>query len=259
MSADIRQGWKIVTHDYRPPVQGGEPVWDGTTLPWTLPAVSLDTSEAEYGTGWHYCADLATALAVARLWPTGWPSVPVRIEASQDALPRGRKYRASQLAIVRRATDAEITAAIHELSAPFGAHQDQMAAEQLAWREALGRPRHDRAAVERGLREALEARGLAAWRLQRYETARDARAAWAAWAAWDARDARAARAAWAARAARAALTLTYAALAGWVTHPPDLLSRGLRDAYRHGLAVAVPVHEHVLGYTMVSEEEEVPA
>ena len=241
MSADIRQGWKIVTHDYRPPVQGGEPVWDGTTLPWTLPAVSLDTSEAEYGTGWHYCADLATALAVARLWPTGWPSVPVRIEASQDALPRGRKYRASQLAIVRRATDAEITAAIHELSAPFGAHQDQMAAEQLAWHEALGRPQHDPAAVERGLREALEARGLAAWRLQRYETARDARAAWAA------------------RAARAALTLTYAALAGWVTHPPDLLSRGLRDAYRHGLAVAVPVHEHVLGYTMVSEEEEVPA
>ena len=53
--------------------------------------------------------------------------------------------------------------------------------------------------------------------------------------------------------------VSYAALAGWVTHPPDLLSRGLRDAYRHGLAVALPVHEHVFGYAMVSEQEEVPA
>lgn len=26
--------YKVLTHDYRPPVQGGEPVWDGETLPW---------------------------------------------------------------------------------------------------------------------------------------------------------------------------------------------------------------------------------
>lgn len=199
----------------------------------------LDTTTAEYGSGWHYCATLAAALQVAGLWPDGWPVVVLRIEASKDALPRGRKYRASQLTIMRRADDTEIAEAIHALSAGFGRHQDQMAVEQLAWREALGRPRHDPVAVERCLREALEARGLAAWRLQPFDTARDA---WAAWAA------RAAGAAW---AAWAALVVTYASLMSWVPRAPDRLTRGLREAYAGGLALAIPVAPGILGYALV--------
>jgi len=216
-------------------VQWGEPVWDGTTVPWRLPAVSLDTSEAAYGSGWHYCADLAIALRVAGLWPDGWPSVPARIEASADALRRGRKWRTSQLTIVRRGTQAEIAEGIHALSAGFSRHQDQMAAEQLAWHEALGRPQHDPAAVEAGLREALDARGLTSqMTIVRYDTAR---------AAWDA------RAAW------TALTITYVRLQGWLEGEPDQYSRGLREAYACGLEVAVPVALGVLGWCATRDAE----
>jgi hypothetical protein len=66
-------------------------------------------------------------------------------------------------------------------------------------------------------------------------------------------DARAARAAWDARAARAAmdaLTVHYASVRGWITHDRSLLTTGLRDAYLHGLAIAVPCGTNELGYTM---------
>jgi len=33
---DINKGFKILTHDFRPPIQGGTPVFDGHT-PFTLP------------------------------------------------------------------------------------------------------------------------------------------------------------------------------------------------------------------------------
>ena len=37
------------------------------------------------------------------------------------------------------------------------------------------------------------------------------------------------------------LTHDYAALNGWINFDPDLFTAGIRDAYRHGLGVAVPV------------------
>ena len=66
----------------------------------------------------------------------------------------------------------------------------------------------------------------------------------AARAAWDARDA---RDAW---DARDALSVQYAARCGWIASAPDLLTVGLRDAYAHGLGVAVPVAPNVLGWAM---------
>lgn len=35
-SGGVLTSYKILTHDYRPPLQGGEPVWDGETLPWAM-------------------------------------------------------------------------------------------------------------------------------------------------------------------------------------------------------------------------------
>lgn len=64
-------------------------------------------------------------------------------------------------------------AGIDELSAPFGKHRERMAASQLAWLDALGRPGRDEAAVEEGLREALAAR---AWGCSSCGTAGRARA-----------------------------------------------------------------------------------
>ena len=44
--SDVRRGYKIFTADLCSPVQGGEPVWDGT-LPFELPKVALDSSDAD--------------------------------------------------------------------------------------------------------------------------------------------------------------------------------------------------------------------
>jgi hypothetical protein len=283
---NLREGWKVLSHDYRPPIQGGEPLWDGVTLPVTLPVTRLDKSEADCAEGWNYCGSLATALKIAGLWRDGRPVVAVRVEASADAIERQTKRRASQLTIVARAADADIEAAIRELSAPFGAFADDMTREQMAWYVALGRPLRDEAAVEEGLVQALRLRGLD-WKTRRIDTAWDARAAWAAraardawaardaraawdardaWAAWDARAARDAWDAWAARDARAArdawaawdawdawdaLTVRYASLQGWVEYAPGYLTDGLRDAYRNGLALALPTGPNELGWAMV--------
>lgn len=45
--------WKILTHDRRPPIQGGKALCDGTTWPVVLPEVRVDTSYAECGMGWN--------------------------------------------------------------------------------------------------------------------------------------------------------------------------------------------------------------
>jgi hypothetical protein len=69
-----------------------------------------------------------------------------------------------------------------------------------------------------------------------------------AWEAWDARDA---WNEWAAWDARAALTVQYATLNKWTAHDdPMLLTAGLRDAYRHGLGVALPVGPRTLGWAI---------
>ena len=289
--SNMREGWKVWTHDRRSPIQGGKSVWDGT-YPTTLATVPLDTSDAECGfSGWHYCADLATALRIGGMWPGGWPALYTQVVGSEDAIERGGKRRASSLVLRRQASEAEIAEAVLRFSAVFGPHAATMAAEQLAWCEALARPLRDDTTVEAGLREALSARGLA-WAVKRYKTARAARDVWntrairAAWAAWDARDAsdvRAAwdvwavwdvgavrsawnawdvwavwdvgdvRSAWNAKAAWDALTVQYASLMGWVSVPRDLLTQGIRDAYRNGLDAALPTGPDELGYAMVEE------
>lgn len=43
--SNVRDGFKVLTHDFRPPVQGGSPVWDGKRK--TLDRVTLDTGPGE--------------------------------------------------------------------------------------------------------------------------------------------------------------------------------------------------------------------
>ena len=73
----------------------------------------------------------------------------------------------------------------------------------------------------------------------------DARAARAAWAAGDA------GAAW---AAGDALRVYYTARMGWVSYAPGRLTVGLRDAYTHGLGLAIPTGIRELGWAMDLEE-----
>lgn len=240
-------GYKVFTHDLRYPIQGGD--------------------------GWNFFRDGHIALRIAGLWPDGRPSRLFVVEAD-DAVEE----------II------DVRPYVERLSDGFDARfRAELIDEQMSWREALGRPYRDESAVEAGLYVALERRGIIQWDLRRYENVRstrdawsawsladpwaaraardtwDARSAWSAWDAWDARDAGAARStrsAWAARSAWAewdsrytwdpwsALTLHYAARMGWVDHPYDLLTVGIRDAYRSGLAIAIPTGPNELGWAI---------
>jgi hypothetical protein len=274
-----REGYKVLTHDYRPPIQGGPPVWDGKRK--TLDKVTLDTGPNSCAPGWHFCAKPEDALRIGGLWPSGRPSVLLHVRGSRDTVERGVKLRCSRLTILGVLDEGEVERAVGRMSEPFGKHAVRMATSQMHWRYALSRPEQDNERVEYSLRTALKHRGLDNWALRHYPTAgavRDARDwnAWNAWTAgaiwyardaWAALDAGAAPAAgdawsagadgdaWNAWAAWAALTSEYASLAGWHGEPADRLARGLRDAYACGLEAAMPVGPKTLGWAMVETGE----
>jgi len=281
--------YKIFTHDYRLPVQGGEVLIQGGGpaatfnghYPATLPEVMVDENNPSvYATGWNFCRNLAAGFRRAGMWQDGWPVRVAVVEPVGRFIERGDKCRAEQLRLIRPASPEEIKKAMR-FGEAFGPFTDEMVGEQWAWFEALGRPLHDEAEVVAGLKTALERRGLGVWGLRRLEDASDAWAAradwnakdaWAARGAWNAKDAWAAWNAWAASAAwgardtsrpgigkatRAtrdasdALVVSYAARSGWIDASADALSAGIRDAYQHGLDIAVPLAGGVLGYTLV--------
>ena len=255
--------FKSLTHDFRPPLQGGEPLCDGKTWPVTLATVPLDRSGTNCGVkgGWHFCRDIETTFNVAGMWRTGRPNAIVVVEPHGDIIEREDKCRAASLTLTRTATAEELRAAILRFSTPFAPHVEAVAQEQWLWYEALGRPLNDRAAVVAGLHAALAARSLA-WTLREFPSIRDARAAWAAWDAWDAwaawdawdaRDAWEARDAWAAWddwAARAALTMEFSVLKKWTKGSPDFLTRGILSSYENGLGITIPTGESELGWAM---------
>ena len=241
--------YKVTTHDLRPPIQRGDPIWDGQ-VPYTLPEVEVDEGPKECAEGWNACAEPHTALGIAGLWPDGWPSRLWRVRlAGHPAIERGDKVRSVSWEIVEEMeiTD-EILADVHRPLAGDGLPLEDLVAEVQAWRHALSRPDYDEDHVIEALQAALDARGLE-WELRRYDAAGAARyAGSAAWFAWYARSA---RDAWSARSARDALTVHVASRRGWTDQDPHLLTTGLRDAYQAGLAVVVPVEDGVLGYAMV--------
>jgi hypothetical protein len=192
--------YKILTNDFRSPIQGGEPIFDGV-VPCVLPKVSLDQSDKECGAGWNFCQSAHVAFRVAGLWPDGWPSRLYRVEPIGKTITRDDKCRAAQIRILEQIVDVEPY--VRRLSEPFGDHTEKMCEQQMMWREALSRPFRDRKLVEEGLARALATRGLQ-WSLKRFpdvpaaRTARDlwvaldaldALDAWNAWDAWNTRDA----------------------------------------------------------------------
>ena len=149
--------YKVLTHDLRQPIQGGEPVITGP-LPFVLPRTKVDKSTAACAAGWNACAKPETALRIAGLWPNGRPSRLFRVETDEPVLERGDKLRAAAWTMVEEIAD--VRPAVLAMSAPFGDMAEVMADEQMAWRVALARPGRDAPAVEVGLTAALNARKL---------------------------------------------------------------------------------------------------
>lgn len=165
-------GWKLLTSDGRPPIQGGDAI-DLSILPITLPVVACDDSDVECSFGYNFVREIETGFKIAGLWRTGRPNVILAVEA-EEVYERGEKLRTPSLRLVRRATDAEIQDALRKFSVCFGPHADVMAAEQGAWWQALQRPHRNKEGVVRGLQEALESRGLN-WQLREFEGPGEAR------------------------------------------------------------------------------------
>lgn len=266
------QGFKIFTHDWRSPLQGGYPLLhDDVQLPFILPTVEVDTSSQECGKGWNFCRSIQDAAAIAGFWSTGRPSKIVLVTALDQVYERGQKIRTSKLEITRLATDEEIQDSMLVLSS-WSKNSQHLADEQWKWYVALGSPAHNKKIVQQSLHEALLYRGLTDWQPKEYRTARAARvarAAWAprdAWDAWvaqaaldaqdawvarDAWDARDAWATWAAQDAWVALVMTSAVKNSWLSsYKSDHLTRGIRDAYFNGLAIAIPTGPQELGWVM---------
>jgi hypothetical protein len=279
------EGYKIFTHDLRSPFFIGEPVFEDGKLPYMLPEVEVDKTDTHCGKGWNFCVRSADALRIGGMWPNGYPSRLFRVESIGEVVERGDKCRASELRILEEVTD--IGPVIRELSKVFGeVYREDMVREQMLWREALGRPLRDEKVVEAGLRKSLEIRGLD-WSLRRFGSVEDAWAAsaamdvsaawyaidawsanaawnawdawnanaagpaWVAWADWNAWSARCAGPAWSAWSAWGGLPVYYSSKRGWADFDPYMLTEGLRDAYRHGLGIAVPTGEKELGWAMV--------
>jgi hypothetical protein len=55
-------------------------------------------------------------------------------------------------------------------------------------------------------------------------------------------------------AARDALSIEYASMRGWVQCDSQLLTTGIREAYKHGLALAYPTGPNELGYAMLEKQ-----
>jgi hypothetical protein len=270
------KAYKIFTHDLRPPVQGGAPVWDGL-LPFQLPVVEVDRSPVACAAGWHAHRTLAGALKLGGVWPSGRPSRAFMCSGDETLIvDREGDLRAPTWLLEQECSATEIAEAIREMSQPFDDLADHMAASQIAWREALGRPLHDPGVVERQLRAALQARGrgLENWALRQYGSARaamnacNARAAWdTTWdimgSVWTAYPPKSISTAWkaistwdsnttftSAKHARDGLALEYVSLRCWVDYDPLMLTTGIREAYRNGLAIAVPTAPTTIGWAL---------
>ena len=315
LESDIRQGFRIYTHDWRSPTVGGNPILtEPARLPITLPSVELDTTEAPHGAGYHFSASLAEAARASGFWPNGRAARCVSVVASADAIERRlerefpydkdpiRIRRASALTITAVCAEAEVRAAMLE-AVSWAATAVQLVEEQWAWYVALGRPDRREEAVVKGLQVALAHRGLD-WTLKRFGTAKDAWAArgpdldwapvddeaaedaaeqsryvdhdelygpspqnpvltvgeaivqwentvapweaqWDRWEPWDVH---------VANQAMASLADYTAVSEGWLPnrHCAECFTVGIRDAYHHGLAIALPTGPRELGYAMDS-------
>jgi len=273
--------YKAFTHNLCSPIQGGEPIWDGA-LPFSLPSVIMDKSDKKCSYGWNAARDPKTVIQIAGLCPGGWPVRLYCVETKGKVIERGDKLRASTWRIVKEIPVQPVIESFSQ-EAFSAQHTKIMSKEQIAWYQALGRPQWSLSKVIRGLETSLKARGLN-WTLQRFESAgavwtfRAAAPIWPTNNAWNIvttetglhclnKDTREAtkkirntwfpwptcniQTSWAAGDAWAALLVQYAARNNWISHRPDLLTVGLRSAYRHGLAIALPVGADTLGWAMI--------
>jgi len=91
--------FRVFTHDLQSPIYPSGPVWNGS-LPYRLPAVKVDTSDAECAPGWHACRTLGEAMQISAAWHDGRPCRAFRVNRPYRLVERGTKVRAASWTIV---------------------------------------------------------------------------------------------------------------------------------------------------------------
>lgn len=125
----LTRAYKVFTHAYRSPIQGGDPIWDGA-LPFTLPKVAVDESYLECAAGWNACVDEVTAVQISGIWRNGWPARLYAVETCEQVFKRGDKLRAATWDVVE---ERPIAPVIQRLSKAFGPHEQAMYAALMGW------------------------------------------------------------------------------------------------------------------------------
>ena len=282
--------FKVLTHDLRPPLQGGAPLFKEGQIPFKLPKVLVDKSSKECSFGWNACRTPEQALHITSLWPDGHLARLFKVEVEDDLIvERGNKVRFPSGTLTEEITD--LTEVLNKLHEPLGDIQEDLTQEVLKWIEALKRPNQDPDSVEACLQEALKARGLQGWKLERYRSidamhdcrirninrhlSTDMRPTWQAWESHATSVARQAWESvnichppkhlgglkgdllgiWSGTNVWPALMFWVAARKGWLEEgtpcwDPMLLTTGLRDAYRNGLDLVLPIRTKTLGWVM---------
>ena len=103
-------GYKILTeNNFSPIIRSSNPVLPvGFTLPYTLPKVKLDMSDAECGEGWNFSKTIKEAFDICRIVGRYGIHNIYKVEGSADSIIRGNKIRCSQLTILDRISSEEL-------------------------------------------------------------------------------------------------------------------------------------------------------
>ena len=102
------------------------------------------------------------------LWPGGRPSRLFSLVTDDPVERQGERAKAANWHV---SETLRVNDALEAVTKNLIDFEDELVEAQLLWRQALDRPKEDAAAVEAGLRRAMEARGLKYWQLERARSA----------------------------------------------------------------------------------------
>lgn len=134
----------------------------------------IDLPERLEGDEVFACAEPSDALRWGGLWPDGYPSRLVKVQADGELTLDGMRAFAPAFDVIGLVNPAD---ALADFSKVFVDLEEEMYAEQHAWRRALRRDGNDEDRVRELLDLTLHARGLKLWGVQRFASVEQLRTA----------------------------------------------------------------------------------
>jgi len=217
------------------------------------------------------------ALRAAGMWPDGYPSRLFQINSTYESckIESGclGNYVDKRFSVLK---ELDVNSVIEKVSSSiFSFDVERLTKEQILWRDALSRPYGDPKRVKEELEKAVKYRNLDFQTMQ----FSNSRLLWDAYLArgdlwskgekwdtpvrrliykacpmefseWEAYYARTTNDQLAGRSAERSLRCCHTSGLKLIDYPCDFLTVGIRDAYKYGLGVVIPIDEKFLGWTM---------